>query len=109
VLEDARLPLVHNVESTEVIDLMPYLGPEFIAAILKRENTAAVDLWADSESATEKFGASTALPIGCQWTSAIVIVPRQTFLIAAHLRAQRRVCISRLEPRKGKHHVFDIP
>jgi ubiquinone/menaquinone biosynthesis C-methylase UbiE len=36
-----------------VISLIPYLGHEFIAAILKRESTAAIDLSADSESSTE--------------------------------------------------------
>jgi hypothetical protein len=41
-------------ESNEVIRLIPYLGPELIAAILKRERTAAVDSRVDSESAAEK-------------------------------------------------------
>jgi hypothetical protein len=37
VPEEARLRFVHNVELPEVVDLMPHLGPEFIAAILKRK------------------------------------------------------------------------
>jgi hypothetical protein len=52
-VEEAHLPLVHHVESNEVIGLIPYLGPELIAAILKRESTSAVDLQVDSKSATE--------------------------------------------------------
>jgi len=42
-----------NVESNEVIGLIPYLSPELIAAILKRESTSAVDLQADSKSLRE--------------------------------------------------------
>ena len=33
--------------------MIPYLSPELIAAILKRESTSAVDVRANSESATE--------------------------------------------------------
>ena len=40
-------------ESHEVIGLIPYLGPEFVTAILKRENISAVDLRADSKSVME--------------------------------------------------------
>jgi hypothetical protein len=40
-------------ESYEVIGLIPYLGPELIAAILKRESIAAVDPQVDSKSVTE--------------------------------------------------------
>jgi hypothetical protein len=53
-VEDARLPLVHDVESNEVIALIPYLSPELIAAILQRESISAIDVQADSKSATEK-------------------------------------------------------
>jgi sensor domain CHASE-containing protein len=52
-VEEAHLPLVHHVESNEVIGFIPYLSPELIAAILKLENISAVDLQADSKSATE--------------------------------------------------------
>jgi hypothetical protein len=52
-VEEAPLPLFHHVESNEVIDLIPYLGPELIAAILERESTSAVDLQADSKPATK--------------------------------------------------------
>jgi hypothetical protein len=52
-VEEAPLPLFHHVESNEVIDLIPYLGPELIAAILERESTSAVDLQANSKLATE--------------------------------------------------------
>jgi hypothetical protein len=93
------LLLVHDVESTEVIGLMPYLGPEFIAAILKRESTAAVDVRLDSKSATKTS-------LSALRFQSVVDGPR--YLVTANLRLLRRVCISRLEPRKGKHHVFDI-
>jgi hypothetical protein len=46
-------PLVLHVESNEVIGLIPYLSPELIAAILKRESISAVDLQMDSKSSTE--------------------------------------------------------
>ena len=52
-VEDAHLPLIHHVESNEVIGLIPYLSPELIAAILKLESTSAVDLQVDSKSALE--------------------------------------------------------
>jgi hypothetical protein len=53
-VEEAHLPLVHDVESNEVIGLIPYLSPELIEAILKRESsTSAVDLQMDSKSSTE--------------------------------------------------------
>jgi hypothetical protein len=46
-------PLGLHVESNEVIGLIPYLSPELIAAILKRESISAVDLQMDSKSSTE--------------------------------------------------------
>jgi hypothetical protein len=52
-VEDAHLPLIHHVESNEVIGLIPYLSPELIAAILKLESTSAVDLQVESKSALE--------------------------------------------------------
>jgi hypothetical protein len=52
-VEEARSPLVHDVESNEVIGLIPYLSPELIAAILKRESTSSVDSRADSKTAAE--------------------------------------------------------
>jgi hypothetical protein len=52
-VQEARLPLINDVESNEVIGLIPYLSPELIAAILKRESTSSVDLRADSKSAVE--------------------------------------------------------
>ena len=52
-VEDAHLPLIHHVESNEVIGLIPYLSPELIAAILKLESTSAVDLQVDSKSVLE--------------------------------------------------------
>lgn len=52
-VEEAYLPLVHAVESKEVIGLIPYLGPELIAAILNCESTSTIDLRADSKSAAE--------------------------------------------------------
>jgi hypothetical protein len=53
MLKRLHLPLVHHVESNEVIGMIPYLSPELIAAILKLESTSAVDLQVDSKSATE--------------------------------------------------------
>jgi hypothetical protein len=53
MLKRLALPLVHDCESKEVIGLIPYLSPEFIAAMLKREGTSSVDLRADSKSAAE--------------------------------------------------------
>jgi hypothetical protein len=52
-VEKTHLPLVHHVDSNEVIGLIPYLSPELIAAILKRESVSAVDLQMDSKSSTE--------------------------------------------------------
>ena len=52
-VEEVPLPLVRHVESNEVIGLIPYLSPELIAAILKRESLSAVDLQMDSKSSTE--------------------------------------------------------
>jgi hypothetical protein len=48
----SRLSMI-DVESNEVIALIPYLSPELIAAILQRESMSSVDLEADSKSATE--------------------------------------------------------
>jgi hypothetical protein len=52
-VEEAYLLRVHLSNRTELIALFPYLGPELIAAILKRESTSAVDLRKDSKSVTE--------------------------------------------------------
>ena len=52
-VEEVPLPLVRHVESNEVIGLIPYLSPELIAAILKRESISAVDSQMDSKSSTE--------------------------------------------------------
>ena len=52
-VEEAHLPLVHHVESTEVFGMIPYLSHEFIAAILKLESTSALDSQVDSKSAME--------------------------------------------------------
>jgi hypothetical protein len=52
-VEEVPLPLVRHVESNEVIGLIPYLSPELIAAILKRQSLSSVDLQADSKSAAE--------------------------------------------------------
>ena len=52
-VEEVPLLLVRHVESNEVIGLIPYLSPELIAAILKRESISAVDLQMDSKSSTE--------------------------------------------------------
>ena len=53
MLERFLSRLSRHVESNEVIGLIPYLGPELIAAILKRDSASAVDLQADSKSTTE--------------------------------------------------------
>jgi hypothetical protein len=52
-VEEGRHRLMHGVDPNEVNVLIPYLGPEFIAAILKRKNTVALDLRTDSKSATK--------------------------------------------------------
>jgi hypothetical protein len=52
-VEEGRPRLIHGVESKEVNVLIPYLGPELIAAILNRESAAALDLGTDSKSATK--------------------------------------------------------
>jgi hypothetical protein len=52
-VENSHSQFVPEIESNEVIELIPYLSPELIAAILTRENTAAVDLHTDSKSARE--------------------------------------------------------
>jgi hypothetical protein len=52
-VEETHLPRVHDDESNEVIGLFPYLGPELIEAILKREGIFLSDLQEDSESATD--------------------------------------------------------
>ena len=49
-VEEARSRMFIDVESMEVIDLIPYLSPELIAAILNHESLSSVDLQADSKS-----------------------------------------------------------
>jgi hypothetical protein len=52
-VEEGPPGLMRGVDSNEVNVLIPYLGPELIAAMLKSENTVALDLRPDSKSATK--------------------------------------------------------
>jgi hypothetical protein len=53
MLGETHLPPSIMANRNEVVGLIPYLGPELIAAIMKCEGTSDVDLQADSKSAVK--------------------------------------------------------
>ena len=60
-VDKARLRLVHDPGPNEGIGLLPYLGPDLIAAVVKRES-ASTDLRDDSKSTTENLLSTGASP-----------------------------------------------
>ena len=53
VLTHLQKNIISPDYSYEVIGVIPHLGPDFVAAILKPESNTAVDLQADSKSVTK--------------------------------------------------------